>query len=126
MSQVHFNRTSNDSAVGTEVVLRNANDRRLVFKPQVVNSERDITRPVEGDLVWQRKKSKDEWEALNTISLSSLKSGEGVRLALNTDETYLLFHALASLYRYHTSYGVPTTGTVIDVAPGTAGSQVFA
>ena len=126
MSQVQFNRTSSDSAVGTEIVLRDANDRRLVFRPQVVNSDRDITRPVEGDLVWQRKKNKDQWEAVTTITLSSLKSGEGVRLALNTDETFLLYHALTALYRFHATHGVPTTGTSVDASPGAAAAQVFA
>lgn len=126
MSQVQFSRTSNDSAVGTEIVLRDASDRRLVFRPQVVNSDRDAARPVEGDLVWQRKKSKDEWEALTTITLSSLKAGEGVRLALNTDETFLLYHALTALYRHHAAHGVPATGSRIDVAPGAAVGQVFA
>lgn len=126
MSQVQFNRTSSDSAVGTEIVLRDANDRRLVFRPQVVNSARDIARPVEGDLVWQRKKSKDQWEALNTVALSKLRSGEGVRLELNTDETFLLYHALTALYRHHASHGVPATGMSVDVSPGAAAAQVFA
>ena len=126
MNQVQFSRTSNDSATGTEIVLREANDRRLVFRPQVVNSARDITRPVEGDLVWQRKKSKDQWEALTTVTLSSLKSGEGVRLALNTDETFLLYHSLTALYRYHAAHGVPATGMSVDVAPSAAAPQVFA
>jgi len=126
MSQVQFSRTSNDSAVGTEIVLRDASDRRLVFRPQLVNSARDIARPVEGDLVWQRKKSKDQWETLTTVTLSKLKSGEGVRVELNTDETFLLYHALTALYRFHAAHGIPTTGTSIDVVPGAAVAQVFA
>ncbi len=118
MSQVQFSRTSNDSAVGTEIVLRDLNDRRLVFRPQVVNSDRDITRPVEGDLIWQRKKSKDPLGGRDHDHAFVAQVGRGRPPCVEYGRNLPPLHALTALYRFHAAHGVPITGTSVDASPG--------
>ncbi len=57
-------------------------------------------------IIHQRKKGKDEWEDIQSISLNSLKGGEGVKLNLNSETTRKLYDELTKLYTLVEQQGV--------------------
>lgn len=113
METITINPTSSDSAKCSPVVLRQTGTTRLVFKPELVNNQQDGAKPLKGVLVHQRKKSADEWEDIESINLSSLKAGEGVKLELNCDELDRLLGAAGLLYDLHKLGRVPKWTTVV-------------
>lgn len=93
--------TSSDSAIVEPFELRSGTTTRLVFKPQVVNNKVDDSKPVKGELVWQRRggsQSQKEWEDESAFKLTSMTAGSGVKLELRTGELYLLTQIVRGLY----------------------------
>ena len=99
--------TSAQSADCQPVVLWETNERRLVFKPRLVENAKDRDACVNGDLVYQRKSTKDAWEDHNDIPLNRLHAGEGVKISLQAGEVLAMVRHLAALYRLHGSGGLP-------------------
>ena len=112
MDPILIDPTSKDSAVCEPVVLRLTDTRRLVFKPELVNSVHDKRQSVKGRFIYQRKKKADEWEDVDSASLSHLKCGEGYQLAIDTEEVFKLVEALNTLYTLHGASGIPKKATV--------------
>lgn len=104
--------TSRDSAECDPVILRQTRTRRLVFLPIMVNNVHDESAAIKGMFVYQRQGPNDEWEDAESISLSTLKSGEGVRLKLHSDEVQNLISSLRGLYSLHEKGGIPDQKTV--------------
>jgi hypothetical protein len=92
MDTVEIQSTSSHSAICSDVVIRNGDQVRLVFRPEIVD---------------KRKGKKDSWEDFEKKSLSSLKSGEHFQLELHAGELLPLLRDLGSLYRHHQSRGIP-------------------
>lgn len=86
--------------------IRPGDRTRLVFIPQLVDNEQDAEASVCGTLAYQRKKASEDWEPIDSINLSSLKAGEGVKLTLNTAEVARLHHYLSALYEIYDEDGV--------------------
>ncbi len=120
MPTAKITRTSPDSAGVEPIVLRPGKTTRLVLKPQLVNNQRDKTKPVKGELLWQRRKASEqdeEWADEASLSLTTMKAGSGIKLNLDTEELYLLTQAIRGLYGVYWKNGkrLPESGEVFDL-----------
>jgi len=62
---------------------------------------------VKGTFTYQRKNKNDEWSSIAEESLASLKSGEGYKLELHSEELLTLMRGLGPLYRLYRQEGIP-------------------
>jgi hypothetical protein len=92
-----------DVAEADPIVLRQSDRTRLVFLPTLVDQDEH---PLRGHFVWQRKRTKDEWDDLRGRSLSALKSGEGFALELHSAEVTLLIKGLLDLKDLYREHGI--------------------
>jgi hypothetical protein len=95
----HIVSTSLRTADADVIVLRVSEQRRLVFKPTLVENTAEPEASVRGTFIYQRKRRADEWEDADTIPLSSLKSGEGYKLELSSAELRHLGLEVRALYQ---------------------------
>ena len=121
MVKARITQTSRDSAIVEPIPLRETSITRLVFKPKIVHNKRDETKPVEGELIWQRRirsEQGEEWADESGLSLTSMTAGSGVKLDLNTDEFYLLTQAVRGLYGvyWRNEKQLPNTGDEFELA----------
>lgn len=121
MPKARITTTSADSAVVEPFELRPGNTTRLVFKPVMVNNKADETKPVRGELIWQRRggSHKDEpWEDESHFKLSTMTSGTGIKLELKTEELYLLTQIVRGLYGvfWKNNNRLPSDGDEFDLA----------
>ncbi|MEO7259978.1 MAG: Shedu immune nuclease family protein [Jatrophihabitantaceae bacterium] len=117
--------TSRDSAVVSPIILRERESVRLVFKPMVVRNVREPEAALDGTFCYQRKRRADSWEDAEAISLSSLRAGEGMKLAISSSELLRLFRGLSSLYETAQHDGVPTgTRKYVQANPGSVMGDV--
>jgi hypothetical protein len=100
--------TSNGSAAVSPIVLRETNSVRLVFKPVLVQNPHNPEASVNGTFCYQRKRRADEWDDIEAIQLSTLRSGEGVHLDIKSAEILKLYHGLQVLYRTVEQDGIST------------------
>ena len=101
MPKARITTTSANSAVVEPFELRPGNTTRLIFKPVMVNNKADETKPVRGELIWQRRGSSrkdDPWEDESHFKLSTMTSGTGIKVELKTEELYLLTQIVRGLY----------------------------
>jgi hypothetical protein len=112
MKEFEVEPTSQDSARCDPIILRQTETTRLVFLPSMVNNVHDESAAVKGTFVYQRQGPNDEWDNVQSINLSSLKAGEGVRLRLKSEEVLDLVNSLRGLYSLHEEDGVPDQKTV--------------
>src|SRR5207247_6782327 len=122
---ITINTTSSDSAKCAAVVLRETTTTRLVFKPELVNNQQDLNKPLKGILVHQRKKPNDEWEDCDSINLATLKAGDGVKLDLNCEELDRLVGAVHLLYEEHKLGRIPKWTTVIKATTDLSTKDTF-
>ncbi len=106
MDKITTRRTSQATADVTEVVLRELETRRLVFRPMLVDNPKDARAGVSGVFLYQKKGKNDEWEDFETIPLTKVHKGEGYKLDLSSAETLELFDGLKSLYEIKERYGL--------------------
>jgi hypothetical protein len=99
--------TSKATAQGESLVLRETLTTRLIFKPLIVENQRNARQPVKGSFVFQRKRKGDRWEDHNELQLSNLRAEEWVKLDLSSAELDALMHHVAGLYRLYQAEGVP-------------------
>src|SRR5688572_19299113 len=109
MEKFEIRPTSRNSAVCSEIVLREGEMVRLAFRPEIINNPQDEGAAVKGRFVYQRKTKNDTWERATTGSLRSLKSGDAYELELHSAELVTLWRGLKPLYRLHRTEGVPKT-----------------
>jgi hypothetical protein len=100
--------------------LRQKSTTRLVFRPQVVNNTQDKNKPVNGELLWQKRKPSEkgeEWVDESHKPLTHMEAGSGVKLHLSTDELHLLTQAVRGLYGVYWKHGhqLPKTGDELDL-----------
>lgn len=99
--------TSLKTAVSDPIELRVTDRVRLVFVPVLVENSTHPEASVDGYFVYQRKTVSDTWIPIQTVSLSTLKSNEGFKLELSSEEVLNLFRGLESRYHIHKQHGVP-------------------
>jgi len=99
--------TSLVTAQVTDIALRETTTTRLIFRPIIIDNPNNNSAAVKGNILFQRKSPKSEWVDIETIPLSSLKSGEGYKLELKSEELLQLIKDLIPLYKLHQAGGVP-------------------
>ncbi|MCL5959429.1 MAG: DUF4263 domain-containing protein [Chloroflexi bacterium] len=97
--------TSRYSAAISDVLLRpedelaEATTRRIV-RSEVVRNTRNHSAPVKITLMHQKKHSRSgDWQDADSFSLAQLRSGQEVRLILDTAQTLRLYYTLCDLYQ---------------------------
>ena|SRR5208282_70087 len=95
---IRLRSTSRASARGDDILLRETEKTRLVFRPQVVDNPHDAAASVKGVFIFQAKKPSDLWADYKTLDLTKLRDGEWVKLEIKSAELKTLFTELDSLY----------------------------
>ena len=98
--------TSRQTAEVDPIVLRETQTTRLVFKPVLLDNKGNPGAPMDGAFVHQRKTQNEQWTDAATISLSTLKAGEGVKLELRAAQLKTLFDGVGAYYSLVDQYGV--------------------
>ena len=107
MEKVEIRSTSKHSASCTDIAVREGDQVRLLFRPELVDNPSNPSASVRGRFLYQRKGRGDRWEDFDKLAFSSLKKGEGYQLSLAAGELYKLLREIVPLYRFHRSEGVP-------------------
>jgi len=107
MEKLTVTSTSKVSAECSDIVLRETNTTRLVFRPMLVENQKNPSAAVKGAFLFQRKGLKDEWKDFETIPLSGLKKDEGFKLEIKSAELLNLHDELRDLYQLHSDAGIP-------------------
>lgn len=106
MQEIETRSTSLKTADCSPIILRQSDRVRLVFIPTLVENQAARDACVRGHFVYQKKGEKDEWASLVSSPLTSLKSGEGFKLELHSQELLTLLRELAPLYRLYRQHGI--------------------
>ena len=107
MDKLRIRSTSRSSAECSDVVLRDTDITRLVFRPILVNNPSIPEAAVKGTFIFQRKGPREQWVDVETIPLSQLKKGDAYKLPINSSEVLTLHKHLSNLYQVHSESGVP-------------------
>lgn len=99
--------TSTNTATADDIVLREKDSVRLVFRPLLVRNESAPDASVKGTFVYQKKRKVDGWEDFDATPLTSVKTGEQYRLELKSAELLELHSKLSDLYQLHREVGIP-------------------
>lgn len=86
------------SDIVTPFVLEQSNTTRKVAYAKIVNNPNDKDAYVHCIIIHERKNQKGNWEPVESINLTRLKSGEGVKLDLSSAATKELKKALDTSY----------------------------
>ena len=90
--------TSRTSAQTEDIVLREGETTRLLFRSLLVANPTEPKHCVKGCFIFQKKKSSGNWIDYKVSDLTSLKDAEGVKLELHSAEVYNLLTQLNSRY----------------------------
>src|SRR3712207_633217 len=101
-ARIETTSVSSDVVETESIVLRETDQRRLVFLATLV----DRPDPLRGFFVWQRKKTDEEWEDIRTESFTRMKAGEGWVLELHTREVSTLLDELLSRKALFERHGI--------------------
>lgn len=107
MKRVEITSTSRRSAVSTDVVLREGEQVRLIFRPEIVENPSDPSACVRGRFLYQKKGRNETWEDRPGTSHATIKKGEEYHLELHAGELLHLLREVAPLYRLYQREGVP-------------------
>ncbi|MDZ7753004.1 MAG: Shedu immune nuclease family protein [Gammaproteobacteria bacterium] len=107
MSEINTRSTSRRTAQASDVVLRQTDQVRLVFRPTILDNSSNEDASVKGVFLYQKKQKFGRWEDFETIPLTSVKSGEGFKLELKSKELLKLVGEVDSLYQLKRDEGVP-------------------
>ncbi len=85
---------------------------RLSFAPKLVDNPNDVARCICGDIIFEKKKKKDEFYPTDNvqISRSNVRVGDSLKLSLRTDATYNLYKGLMNLYELKQEIGTTELG----------------
>lgn len=103
---IRIKSTSKHSASGDDIVLREKEITRLVFRPELVENPHNKDASVRGTFVFQKKNIKSAWEDCNTLPLSKLKATEWIKLELKAGELFKLITELNNYYKIFERYGI--------------------
>jgi hypothetical protein len=107
MREVEITPDARRHAKVSDVVLRESEQVRLIFRPEMVENDADPRACVRGTFLYQRKRRSDLWEDAPTEALSRFKSGEGYKLEVRSGELLHLLRQVAALMRRHARHGMP-------------------
>ena len=78
MNKITTRSTSKYTLKTDDLILRETNTTRLVFRPLVIDNIRNSNACVKGWFVFQKKGRKDNWEDYKTLDLNTLKKMNGL------------------------------------------------
>jgi len=107
MEKFRTKSTSSSSALGSDIILRETDTVRLVFRPMIVDNVHDSRAAINGTFVYQRKGRKEAWIDVPRAGLNTLKKGEEYHLTLHAEEVLRLHEELGALYKLYREEGVP-------------------
>ncbi|TWT32318.1 hypothetical protein KOR34_40810 [Posidoniimonas corsicana] len=92
-----------------------------MFKPKIVNNDRDKLQPVKGKLVWQKRGRADvtdPWQDDTHFKLTTMKAGTGMQLQLSTAELFSLTQIVRGLYGkfWKDGHQLPRDGDTFELA----------
>lgn len=101
MKTLRTNSTSRNSAeIIDPIVLDEKKTTRKVAYFRMNDKYKSINKTVSVKLIHQRKGANDKWEDVQSVNLTTLKAGEGVRLDLDCSMTQKLYQKLKAIYEY--------------------------
>lgn len=107
MERLDITSTSQHSAIASDIVIRQTDAIRLVFRPEIVDNPSNPRAAIRGTFLYQRKGKADQWSDAQHSSLATIKKGEGYQIEIKSGELLPLLRALGALYRLHEREGVP-------------------
>lgn len=104
--------TSLHTATTAPIIMEETDHVRLSFAPKLVDNPNNVARCICGDIIFEKKKKRDErYPADNEqISRRDIKVGDSLKLSLRTDATYNLYKGLRSLYELKQEIGTTELG----------------
>ncbi len=85
----------------TGVVLRSNKTGRLVYYPKLVRASSNPEKIVSGKLIYQKKKTSEDWSDQDSISLNNLKAGEWTKVDLSRDDLFELISISGELKKMY-------------------------
>ncbi len=98
--------SSNSARLVDPIVIEENSSTRKVLIVDLNDKKKDVGETVGITIVHQRKRLNDGWEDVESIPLSSLKGGEGVKLKLDSKNTRTIYDELTKLYALVDKEGV--------------------
>src|SRR2546429_1493742 len=105
---VEVRSTSHATASVSDIVVREGELTRLVFRPELVNNQLNPQACVHGTFIYQKRGKGEPWADVTTQSLGTLRKGESFQLTLKSAELLNLLRQLGSLYRLYGRQGLPS------------------
>jgi hypothetical protein len=106
MQEIIIKSTSRVTAEAPDIALRENETTRLLFRPIIIDNPNDKGACIKGSFLFQRKSKNAQWEDFETISLASLKMGEGYKLGLDSAELLKFMKEIVPLYKLYREVGV--------------------
>ncbi|MYL33249.1 DUF4263 domain-containing protein [Pontibacillus yanchengensis] len=106
VKQYRIKSTSNHSAHGEDIILRQTKTTRLLFRPQLVDNVNDSNASVRGTFIFQKKNMKNKWEDYKELDNNRLKADEWIKLDIKSSELLKLMTELNAYYEIHKEYGI--------------------
>jgi len=88
--------------VNEPIIIDQKDTTRRVFYATINDSKKKTGETVSGTIIHQRRNKKDDWEDVNSVSLTSLKGGEGVKITLKSTQLKKLYDGLTEIYELST------------------------
>lgn len=98
--------TSQNSAMGEPIVLRQTTKSRLIFLPEIVNNLQHPDCCVKGSFIYQVKLPSGTWTDYKTLDLNKLKKDDWVKISIKTEELKTLITSLDKYYNIYEKYGI--------------------
>lgn len=107
MSEYHIQHIVRGVAnIEEPIIIYEKTTTRRIFIAQINDTKVEQGETVSGTILHQRKGPKEEWEDIQSIDLTKLKAGEGVKIKFHSDEIKKLYDGLTNLYKI-SGKGVP-------------------
>lgn len=98
--------TSKHTEEVNDLVLRETRRTRLVFRPLIIDNQRNEDACIKGWFIFQTKGINDLWLDIDSLDLSKLRKGEWVKLELKADEVLKLLKNCEFYKSLYKKYGI--------------------
>ena len=98
--------TSRNTAIATDILLRDGERVRLLFRPIILNNLDSPHERVKGSFIYQRKSKDGTWMDFKEGSIQQLKPSEGISLELKSSELYKFLEEIRPYYELAEQHGV--------------------
>lgn len=124
-NEFHVSPTSRKTAEVDDIVLRDGERTRLIFRPTLVDNSNDPAACVHGEFRYQKKSTSDTWSDCETRSLSELTIEDGgFKLELHAGEVRTLLEGVGRLCAIYACDGIPNGEGTYTVTRGELGRHL--